>query len=217
MIRAELALFKAALNKGSYRYLHLISGHDFPIKSQDFIHQFCEQHDGVEFVHTVKDSKVYGRCRYYWLFRELPTENIVIRTFKKCLCRGLLYIQRAIEFNRFRDFCLDSIHYGSQWCSITNDFARYIVANERFIKQHFRFTNCCDEIYKQTLLHLSPFKNNVSSDMSNCRLIRFDGIHPVIFDHTNEEELKNSPMLFARKFDIDKEPQTLLMIKRLTQ
>lgn len=190
LIQIELNLINKALSTGPYQYLHLISGQCFPIKSQDYIHQFFREHDGLEFIHSVSDSSVWDRCRYYWFFRELPSDGLFPGVMKKVLCRMLLYLQKLIGYNRFRDIGLVSIRYGSEWCSITEDFARYIAANESFIKQHFQYTNCCDEIFKQTLLHLSPFRNNVSSALSNCRLISFEGIHPVIFDYNNEPELK---------------------------
>ena len=41
----ELALLKAAVPR-RYAYYHLLSGSDFPLKSQDQIHQFFKEHAG---------------------------------------------------------------------------------------------------------------------------------------------------------------------------
>ena len=50
VVRAEYALFDAAYRHGGYRYYHLLSGVDMPLKSQDYIHRFFEDNDGKEFI-----------------------------------------------------------------------------------------------------------------------------------------------------------------------
>ena len=50
MVEAELALFDTALEKAPYQYYHLLSGVDLPIKSQDYIHHFFDEHHGQEFI-----------------------------------------------------------------------------------------------------------------------------------------------------------------------
>ena len=49
-IKAEDVRFEEALKHGPYAYYHLLSGQDLPIKSQDYIHQFFDEHQGMEFV-----------------------------------------------------------------------------------------------------------------------------------------------------------------------
>lgn len=49
-VLAELLLFEKAAKTGRYRYYHLLSGNDMPIKSQDYIHRFFEENDGKEFI-----------------------------------------------------------------------------------------------------------------------------------------------------------------------
>ena len=54
-VDAELLLFDYAhtMQKEknvSYQYYHLISGVDIPLKSQDYIHNFFDRHNGREFL-----------------------------------------------------------------------------------------------------------------------------------------------------------------------
>lgn len=42
-IVAEITVFKEAIKGGNYAYFHLISGLDLPLKSQEYIHSFCNQ------------------------------------------------------------------------------------------------------------------------------------------------------------------------------
>ena len=50
MIEAEYNLFEAAIARGPYQYYHLLSGVDLPLKSQDYIHDYLDRHDGEEFI-----------------------------------------------------------------------------------------------------------------------------------------------------------------------
>ena len=50
LVEVEYLLFETAFSQGNYSYYHLLSGMDLPIKSQDYIHSYCEQHAGMEFI-----------------------------------------------------------------------------------------------------------------------------------------------------------------------
>lgn len=70
-VKAEFALLRAAQSNGDYDYYHLLSGVDLPLKSQDYIHQFFEEHRGKEFVGvTFSDFNLKDlerKTRYYYL------------------------------------------------------------------------------------------------------------------------------------------------------
>ena len=65
VVEAEYVLFAAAVARGPYQYYHLLSGVDLPVKSQDYIHDFCDTHQGTEFIgYTLKTctpGRVYSR------------------------------------------------------------------------------------------------------------------------------------------------------------
>lgn len=71
-IECELALLKAAV-KRNYNYYHLISGLDFPLKSQDYIHEFFDKNDGKEYIQfqqpKIKQRNL-ERVMYYYPFQE---------------------------------------------------------------------------------------------------------------------------------------------------
>src|SRR5690606_21952914 len=50
MVEAELILFEAATKRRNYKYLHLLSGVDFPIKSMDQIYDFFDTSKMQEFI-----------------------------------------------------------------------------------------------------------------------------------------------------------------------
>ncbi len=96
---------------------------------------------------------------------------------------------------------------GKTWWSLTKPCADFII---NFSKKNIKFNRYCkhtllpDEMYFQTILLNSPFKDKIENDY--LREIEWeggDGTHPIIFTKKDIERLKNSKNLFARKFDLD--------------
>jgi len=220
IMRAELSLLKEAL-KGDYRYFHLLSGMDLPIKSQEAIHQFFDAHDGKEFLDLWQfKSHTHNRFHYYTLFPEGAGSfwpNLANNLFK-----GL---QKLVghRINKGIDF-----HFGSQWFSITNECARYVVSQEAWLEKVFRHTNTADEIFLPTLVCNSPFKEhlydarehvqNSEYSQANMRFIdwtRGESVrHPWTFRAADYDLLMRVPHLWARKFDDTVDAQ---IIDRLTR
>ena len=207
IMRCELALLKEAVSHGTYSYFHLLSGMDLPIKSQDTIHAFFEKHDGCEFIDfwEMKDE-TYDRLHYFTLFPE-GARNFLTHF----LNNSFKSIQKAIghRINREVDF-----HSASQWFSITDSLARYVLSKEDWLEKVFRHTNTCDEIFMATLVWNSPFRERLfvkeaveehTVNLSNMRFIdwsRGESVrHPWTFRTGDMELLMNVPHLWARKFD----------------
>lgn len=222
IMRAELALLKAATQKGEYVRYHLLSGQDLPIKSQDFIHDFFEKHHDKEFISywPIKPS-MYSRFRYHTLFPEGEKRfrtRILNHIFKGLQMAAGYRINRDVDFR-----------VGSQWFSITDKLARYVVDNEDWLEKVFRNTSTCDEVFLQTLVWKSPFRENLYSKelpksqkeftLDNMRLIdwtRGESVrHPWTFRINDLDLIKNSPHLFARKFDENTHPDIIRAIYEL--
>lgn len=69
-IRVEISLLKEAIGNSHYSYYHLLSGVDLPIKSQNYIHDFFDKNQGLEFIdYSQEPSENYiKRVSKYWLF-----------------------------------------------------------------------------------------------------------------------------------------------------
>ena len=71
VVEAEYALFSEAVKNGPYAYYHLLSGVDLPLKSQDYIHAFCDANQGKEFIgytFTEITPEVVRKARRWHLF-----------------------------------------------------------------------------------------------------------------------------------------------------
>lgn len=201
----ELALLKTA-SKGRYAYYHLLSGSDFPLKSQDEIHQFFQEHAGTEFLHFDSPqvpARVRERISLYHFFRESscplaePADMILTR------------LQRLLHIDRLKGENIQ-VQKGANWFSITDAFAQYVVSQEDWIVKHFRRSICADELLLQTLAVNSQFRNALSdpemtnSSMGNLRYVDWErGTEnsPYTFREEDRELLRSLPHLFARKFD----------------
>lgn len=208
IMRSELALLKRALADGPHDYYHLLSGLDLPIKTQTQIHSFFDAHRGYEFINLWSFKKSTAtRFHYYTIFPEGEGRfrtRIVNHIFKG--------MQMAVGYKINKDV---DFRFGSQWFSITDDLARYVVAHEDWLERVFRHTSTCDEIFLPTLVAASPFAdklfvkepvaNQKELNLSNMRLIdwtRGESIrHPWVFRMDDLPMLENSEHLWARKFD----------------
>lgn len=200
LIWTEFNLIKKAISVNSYQYYHLLSGQDLPIKSQDYIHHFFSINDGKEFVrYNHSDFQYKDRVSVYHLFQEMlgrKWQNIFNRIFLKA--------QYIVGIKRNKGV---SFYKGTQWFSITDNFAKYTISNEKWIRTVFKHTFCCDEVFLQTLLMKSPYKDNrYWMPMDNdphaiMRLIDWNRGTPYTYRISDLDELKASDMLFCRKFD----------------
>ncbi len=216
-IQCELELFKLATGQGHYHYYHLLSGVDFPIKSMDYIHQYLEDKN-LEFINYhhngEQDDRFFYKIKYYY-----PLMRWVGRGYFEGPGKKRAFLRKMVQFNwwlvdRQREHGVDrtkkhpDIQFvkGDNWCSITDDFARYVVANERQILDMYRFTDAPDEIYLQTLAVNSDFKSRIAGE--SLRLIDWKRGNPYEFVYTDLAELKNTETaLFARKISYVNEPQ----------
>lgn len=199
MVKAEYGLFRAAFKNGPYGYYHLISGVDLPIKSQDYIHQMCDQDQGTEFIAFADTSQkeLDYRAQHFFLF---PEEFKEVCFIKKVIRKALIKIQDLVGYRR-TDLV---IRKGSQWCSVTQAFVEYLLSKEEEIKKLFDHTFCPDELFIQTVCTNSPFIDKVRKAESefdgNLRFIKWvDGeLLPITMEDL--PALRQSDRWFARKF-----------------
>lgn len=211
-VQCEIDLLKYATKQGKYAYYHLLSGVDLPLKTQDEIHSFFEKEKGKEFVafdRPVVRTEDIRRVQRYYLFQQLYGRNyksaryILFYGFDKLFIKvqDLLKVER---FPKKTDICLQK---GPNWFSITDDLARYVVTQEKWIQKHFKYTKSADEVVIQTIVNSSEYKkrlyqNGLSAKTNAClRKIDWGRGKPYTWTSREYEELIQSSCLFARKFD----------------
>ena len=206
-IHCEMVLLNEAV-KTEHAYYHLLSGMDLPIKSQDEIHTFFEEHDGLEFVDEdlpeINESAL-SRVKYFHTFygKAGSMEDILGAVETK--------LQRFIGVNRLKNEKDVIFQKGRNWFSITHGLAKLVVEKEAWIRHIFAKTVCGDEVFLQTVARNSEYASkicnpNTMPEIPDTRLIdwaRGSNNNPYVFRENDLEELKNSSALFARKFDLN--------------
>ena len=207
-IETELALLDEAV-KGGYSYYHLISGADMPLKPAREIYEFFQQHDGTEFVHfcteefTNRPSTIQRASLYHPFQEKAGRQN----GFYKKADHVLLAVQRRLGTDRFKKTGA-RLYCGSNWFSISGGFAEYLLSKKDFIRKYFRSTCCADELFLQTVLMASEFKDHLykpcfsDACAANMRYVDWKRGSPYVFRAADFDELMNCGCMFARKFDL---------------
>lgn len=219
-IACEMSLFSAAVNNGTYQYLHLISGVDFPIKSQQYIHDFFDKNQGKEFIHFEgeefpQEDREKVMC-YYPLQKYIGNRK-KDSSLLYCVQRAIVNTEKALGFDRHKKNPI-RFYKGANWVSITGEFAKYLMEHTDEIYRIYQKSMCCDEIFLQTLFMNSDFKDNLydksfHNDYTMCmRYIDWNRGGPYVFRTQDYDLLMSSNMLFARKFDYELDHEIVDMI-----
>ena len=209
-IRCELALLQAATQAGKYAYYHLISGVDLPLRTAAEIHAFFDAHPGREYIHFAElhpREVVCRRVAQYHFFAERDRKGRLYRAQE----RVLGHLQSRLGVDRLRKSGL-RLAFGAQWFSITDNLARYVLCKRRWIARHFRFGDCADELFLQTLVANSPFFPRTHAVLAGlpegdyraaARNIDWTRRQPYVWRSEDLSELLASDFCFARKFDLE--------------
>ena len=160
-VQVEYLLFETALSHGPYAYYHLLSGTDLPIKSQDYIHAFFQQNAGKEFVGFWQDAahqrdlerKVF---RYYFFTKRLKDKEHLLHGITALIRNLILAVQKISHYRRKQTF---EFKKGGNWISITENAVKYLLQYKEIVLNRMKYTLCADEIFIQTILWNSPFRD----------------------------------------------------------
>lgn len=219
-IQCELTLLKAAI-KGNYDYYHLLSGVDLPLRSSEYIHAFFEEHVGKEFIHFstpeyCKSDNVNLRIQYYHFLQDIAGRS---QGWMRFATQFLRKAQKILGVNRLRRNTFE-VKCGANWFSITHELAEYILSQENWIQKYCGNSFCADEVFLQTLVWNSKFKERIympndKGDYRSClRYVDWVRGNPYVFRNEDYDELISSEYLFARKFDYQKDKEVCERIVR---
>lgn len=217
-IEVKLKILEEAVCHGPYSFYHLISGTDLPIKPQKQIHIFFDKHTGKEFIHFEYGKHDYSyRYKYYYDFlkdRPRPTSKL-----DKGLIRLRASMQALAGIDRTKKYPDIVFRKGSNWFSITDAFAKELLAYMDWIFEAFHSTYCADECVVQTIAYNTSFRDAVydmgenSDQHAIMRMIDWQRGHPYVFRSTDFDQLVHSDYLFARKFDMNVDSDIIYKIR----
>jgi len=215
-ILCELSLLKEATSKNKYSYYHLLSGVDLLIKDSEEIYNYFEKNKEVE---KIAFGNLEGigqeeleRIKYYHLLnKNYRHKNRIIRKFSTIIHHLGISVQKKLKVNRLKKVDME-IRKGANWFSITDDLARYVLDKSKDVIKIFKHSCCADELFLQTIVYNSEFRNKINNESTDehlmaKRCIDWKRGFPYTYTIEDFDELMNSDALFARKFStkVDKE------------
>ena len=217
---AIVELAEQAFSDERNEYFHLITGHDFPIKSKNDFSDFINKNKHSNYMEYHKlpyaDWPEGGMDRlsrynlYDLIDGRTGRKEILLKRFSKI--QKLLGIKRRLS-NNFPDQ-----YGGSTYWSLNREALEYTFSfmrnNPDYLKR-FKYTFCAEEIFFQTILLNSPLKETIINN--NLRFIVWEnrnGNFPANLDNTDYNNIKKSEALFARKFEYPASTRLLAIIKQ---
>jgi hypothetical protein len=185
-----------------FDYAILLTGQDYPIKPNAYIRGFFERNHpksfmGVSHLPSASWSPRGGLDRI-----EHP---------------HLRFYGHHVQLPWKRDFPagLEPHGGGAYWCLSREciDYVAEFVARHPDVVTFFRRVDIPDEIFFHTILMSSPLRGSIVND--NLRYIDWTrGVRPAVLETGDFEALRDSPKLFARKFDVTQDVNVLDLIDR---
>lgn len=211
-IKCELLLLETAMSSENYKYYHLMTGQTYPIKSQNYIHDFFEKNEGKEFIGYDNSRDYSERVRYLQLFPEIGKATTRLKKAQYRLRSGFIKLQKKVGFQK-KGLSRYEIKKGFVYWSLTQAAAEYIVSNKTIIDNMIVYSICADEVFSHTLIYNSEFRDriyNYNDQFASCmrivKPVRSWGDHKDIGKEENSytledlDQLMNSEKIFALKF-----------------
>ncbi len=209
MVDAILELMAAAIGSGNdYGHLAILTGADYPIKSEHFINSVFADHADREFV---KYSNIYDNADYTRLISRKYFREPFVKSRSKYVDRLDRAARKACSSIGLRnDWNKDVVPYrGHTWCALTQECCRYIlnyVAENPWYHRMNVHSFAPDEHYFHTIIGNSPFAEKTFG-IQPCRgSLALVGVTHLIDDSLTHwftlddwERVSRSERLFVRK------------------
>ncbi|QLG87207.1 hypothetical protein HQ393_02500 [Chitinibacter bivalviorum] len=205
LVAASLDLLRAAQVDG-FDWAILLSGQDYPLKSNSFIADYLANTSAKGFIESKPDFDV--RYRYQaWHWERIngkPLGKLVQK-----IQRGL----NACGLRRTLPAPITQVCAGSQWWMLSQEAVAEIFAildQHPKIEAFFSQTLVPDEMFFQTILHHSPIASQISWQSLRYLEWQAGAWSPRTFEKQDLDLLQQRTELFARKFAADGELTQML-------
>jgi hypothetical protein len=197
-----------------FQYISLLSGQDYPIKSNKDIDAYLSDSEHSIFLDyfPLPDYRRWdtgGTYRYKKYFFGTSSISLFFSKSLNLLATFIPPLGRKMPF-LLRPYC------GSQWWTIDqyamNYIINYIDQNPKYYRFH-KYTFAPDELFFHIILLNAKYeriqKGITNNNLRYMKWISYDRPHPEILTENDLHDLKSSSSLFARKFDPDQDEAIL--------
>lgn len=221
IVKATIDLMKVALENKQNTYFHLISGQDWPMQSPHKIYNFFEKTDRIfmNYWQAVSMKKT-GEPEIWWTKYYFNYDQINRRTFRgKVYHRLLLLVQTILRINKLKKYGVSEteIYAGQQWIDIPRDALEYLLnyyQNNPKWEKIFSTGFCSDEMWAQTILCNSKFKDRIDRDIHHyINTITIHGsTNPTVLTENDYSKIIKGNYWWGRKVELPKSSRLLEML-----
>ena len=239
IVQATLNAMKSVVEHRSQGYTILLSGQDYPIKSNREIKEYLSKNQDFDFIDFAKIETVWKGYRERTIARKLNLSSKKgmyvtvfsipdIRSFREFYvsCKSVLkffihtssknYTKIIPFLLKKRKLPVESQYAGSAWWAFRQSTVIKIlelITTKKEVVDYYKECLLPDEIFFQTLINfLSNYKIQVKDSITYVNWERKECALPVTFSGDDLQEILKQPKskLFARKFDIDLNSSSIL-------
>src|SRR5579859_240736 len=152
-VEATIRLIKAARNKKKYDYYILLSGSDYPVRSNKHISTYFTQNKGKEFINISKmplHDKTFDRIEYFYLE---GSSKKIFSLMSQIMNKSI----RKLGIKRIypKKYSKITLYGGCTWWGLTDSCIDYIMhfidENPEYIS-FYKHTLCSDEMFFHTII-----------------------------------------------------------------
>lgn len=207
ILRVVLYLMRLVLKHEKIDYIHTCSAQDYPIKKLQELKDFYKNLNGKQFIeyHQLPYSRwnqgTFERLEGYQLYDLLDFSTEKGRS----IIRRVNDWQKRLGIRRGIPGFYPRLYGGSIWMSITRECAFHVIHGDHTAKRllrRLRYTFGSDEIFFQTVIMNSPFRETVINDNKRLIFWREGAMNPEVLTRKLWWNIATSDCLWARKFRI---------------
>lgn len=201
ILQATFSMLEQALSEKNYDRVVLLTGLDYPIKSDEAIQTFFREHMHTEFVHA---HLVTGETHEELCYQDCRDNRFLHRMFG--YMNGVL---KAVGKKGKADYVMHegqrySIYGISPKWALSGECAAYLLdfykKNRRF-NQYFQMMHAPDDYYVATVLYNSPYREKIESKEDIFKIIWLpEDRGAKVLEAEDLEELCSCGQLYAKKF-----------------
>lgn len=201
ILQAAFSMMEQAFRQDAYDRFVLLTGLDYPIRSDEEIEAFFRVNAHTEYICAdVVNGEQYGHL-YYHASRDHRLLHKCFQLYEKIL--------RAFGKKGKKDYI---VYKGKTWqlygiapkWALTGACASYLLdfyKNNKKFNRYFQRMHAPDDFYVATVLFQSKFRDAIESREDIFRIIWLpDDKGAKILDQEDYQELKGSHQLYAKKF-----------------
>jgi len=192
-------------------YCHLLSGQDFPCKTNPEFDNYFVLHNGESFMwyDTPEQHELWSQSKYPFRVNRLYFNDIPGRKYP--FINKLVFYLNNVFGKLITRKPIPNLHAGWNWFSWHRNVIDFVLSqhiNNKSFFRRFYYTHCCDEIIFHTLLypHISKLKIHTDNSLRYINWSkkisgRSSSNSPLILNEEELSDIESSNVFFCRKVD----------------